>query len=296
MRIASSSEALSRYASSNSFADLETAVESMDGTVALDSLTSFNFVARRRILVNAWARVLKAIELSYDPTYDPNLRLGCPTPPLGQMPCADPRGIPDPGARAKYATDLANYHHYIEQTNRYSQLLLLDERAMTSLEVTIAFLREVAPSQTSPDYAALESIVHQAGLSEERQAKIDTWLTVWYSLSARCVRVRSGEDPWIRLTVTNHSSTVRDFELRPLLSVSGRNGVNLSREIPLNTNSALVTATGLVKTNSLAYILGSPSAWVDLSAFHRGFPLGWYSLEYCDQNGTCSNAVQIQLR
>ena len=289
--MSSSSNALSRYASSHSLDDLESAIDSMDATLSIESLTAFNFVARRRAILTGWIRILKTIEQSYHPAFNPNLLLGCPVSP-GLTPCADPSGIPDPVARENYAAQLTEFNYYGAQWDQYSKVHRLDERAMTSLLVSIKFLREIEPNRTPPDYEALERIVQQAGLSGTRQAKIDTWLTVWYTLSARCIRVRNGTVPAIALTLTNRSSRDRFFTLRPLLSVGGRAGLNVFREIPINATSA--KTAGVVKPNSSVYLLGSPTAWVNLTGFRRGFPLGWYSVEYCDESGDCSNGVQIE--
>jgi hypothetical protein len=175
--IANATQALGRYASSHSVADLEAAVFAMGGTVDLDTLTPANFISRRRELVQAWATIIKAIEQSYDPSFNPKQRFSCPIPPppaSGQLqPCSDPASISDPTARAQYETALANFKLQLAKARRYQQLVNIEGGAFSGLNMSLKLMSEVAPDGTSPDFAALDSILQQTGLATATRAKID---------------------------------------------------------------------------------------------------------------------------
>jgi hypothetical protein len=175
--IANASQALVRYASSHSVADLNAAVLAMGGTVDVDSLTPANFMSRRRELVQAWATIIKVIEQSYDPSFDPKQGFSCPIPPSqpnGQLqPCTDPANISDPTARAQYETALANFRVQVAKARRHQQLVNIEGGAFSGLNMSLKLMSEVAPDGTSPDFAALDSILQQTGLASATRAKID---------------------------------------------------------------------------------------------------------------------------
>lgn len=181
-QIAVALQALQRYDSSGSLSDLTSAVSTMDGTVNLDALTPQNFVARRRALVQAWAQILKSIEQSYDPTYNPNdpsnIPQPCVTPPPdangARLPgCSNPNVIQDPSARAKYLAAIEANKQVTQRWNNYWGLVKLDLRAMRVLQMSLQLLQSVAPDGEGADFTALDAIVQQAGISQARRAKID---------------------------------------------------------------------------------------------------------------------------
>jgi hypothetical protein len=178
-------QALQRYDSSGSLSDLASAVSTMDGTVNLDALTPQNFVARRRALVQAWAQILRSIEQSYDPTYNPNdpsnIPQLCVVPPPdtngNRLPgCADPNKIQDPAVRAKYLAAIEANKQVTVRWNHYWGLVKLDLRAMRALQMSLQLLQLVAPEGVGSDFSALDAIVQQAGISQARRAKIDGFI------------------------------------------------------------------------------------------------------------------------
>ena len=67
---------LALYQKSQSFQDkilyLKDAVNHTRASWSFHSLTPENYIPTRRLMVRMWARVLRAIEETYDPTYDHN--------------------------------------------------------------------------------------------------------------------------------------------------------------------------------------------------------------------------------
>jgi hypothetical protein len=135
------------------------------------------YASSRRELVQAWATIIKAIEQSYDPSFNPKQRFSCPIPPppaSGQLqPCSDPASISDPTARAQYETALANFKLQLAKARRYQQLVNIEGGAFSGLNMSLKLMSEVAPDGTSPDFAALDSILQQTGLATATRAKID---------------------------------------------------------------------------------------------------------------------------
>jgi hypothetical protein len=163
-----SSRALQIFARSHSLADLRSAVDEMEAAVNLHALKPDNFVAQRRTLVRGWAQLVKTIEQSYDPTYDPNDRNNRP---ISGLP--DPQSIPDPNGRAWAEAALAANSEKIRRASYYHDLLIIDMRAQTELKTSLDLFRKVEPDGTLPDFAALDGILRQAGLSTARRTKID---------------------------------------------------------------------------------------------------------------------------
>lgn len=163
-----SSRALQAYARSHAFSDLRAAVNEMEAAVNLHALKPDTFVNQRRTLVRGWAQVLKAIERSYDPTYDPN---DPNNRPISGLP--DPQGISDPKERAWAVAALAANPKKLERASYYHDLSIIDLRAQTLLKTSLDLFRKVEPDGTPPDFAALDGIVQRAGLSSARRTKID---------------------------------------------------------------------------------------------------------------------------
>jgi hypothetical protein len=145
--------------------------------IDVPTLTVQDFTRQRRMIVEGWAKIIKATDESYDPSYDTNdlaeRPLTCVIPP-GGLPCGtDPKYISDPQARAQYTAQLqANEKHY-KQATYYQQVHNLDLGAMSILNSTLDLFREVAPEGASSDYAALDAVLQQSGLSHARRQRID---------------------------------------------------------------------------------------------------------------------------
>lgn len=184
-RTISAMQSLQRYGSSHSFEDLRSALYTMESAADIGSLTPSNFIVERRTLVRGWARILKAVEQSYDPTFDPSnandLPNSCVVPPREpsgrQAPaCADPSDVKDPQSRAQYIAAIRANDLRRQRTNRYRQLFNIDEAAMSSLEMALQLFNKVAPDNASPDFAALDDILKQAGLGDARRQTLDAWI------------------------------------------------------------------------------------------------------------------------
>ena len=146
---AGASRALQTYSRSHSIGDLRAAVYEMVAAGNLHALKPDTFVVQRRTVVRGWAQVLKAIEDSYDPTFDP----------------ADPKNRPV----WQHATQqqLARMNHYLDVQH-------VDMLAQSSLKVQLDQFRKVEPDGTDADFAALDGILQHAGLSSARRMKINS--------------------------------------------------------------------------------------------------------------------------
>lgn len=158
-RVPKALQALQHYKSSHSLADIETAVDMLDGTIDIGTLTPQNFVGRRRTIVQAWAEALKVIEQSYDPTFDPNdpknfFEVGCLplTVEASERPPAIVCNAHDVQQltlqeRTAYAEALQANAAKHNRYNHYNQLVTLDLHAMSSLEASLDLLRDVSPPE-----------------------------------------------------------------------------------------------------------------------------------------------------
>ncbi|HET6895038.1 MAG TPA: hypothetical protein VFH72_06615, partial [Candidatus Baltobacteraceae bacterium] len=145
-RIDLSSQALVRFTSSHSMSDLRSAVDALDGTIDIGALTPGNFIGTRRTIVGAYARVLKAIEQSYDHTFDPSniadLPEVCVKAPENLPSCADPMGVKNAQARAAYLAAIQANALKAKRAARYQQLHNLDQGAMVGLSMSLDLLRK----------------------------------------------------------------------------------------------------------------------------------------------------------
>lgn len=180
-RITRSMVGLDRFRSTHSLSDLQSAIDTLVSAVDIVKTPSGNYLEDRRLVVGAWAKVLREIETSYDPTFNPknphDLPLSCVPAPLeangSQLKgCADPQEIQDPKARAEYIAEVRANDAKLVRANFQTRLSYLDDDAMVSLHGNLQDFRRVAPS----DAAALTTILRQAGLSETRIRKIEPWL------------------------------------------------------------------------------------------------------------------------
>jgi hypothetical protein len=149
------------------------------------TFTPRNFVEQRRELVWNWAQILKAIQDSYDPNFNPkdfrDLPAVCVVPPREangrQLQCGeDPNAIQDPAARAAYIGALRLNDAKNRRVGYWSQLSRLDDEAMGSLEVRLELLREVAPAGMPSDAATIDRVLQKAGLSDARRKEIDPFI------------------------------------------------------------------------------------------------------------------------
>jgi len=182
-RINLSSMAMARYASSHSLRDLQAAVDALSGTFVFSDLTPNNFIPTRRAIVQAFGPVLKAIEQSYEPNYNPNDRSNtpffCPPPPAGLVPsgvsdgCIDPNTIRDPNVRAQYVAAMHTNNLKKQRAGHYADVSNIDAQAMATLSASLELLNSVAPEGAGPDFSALDGILQRAGISSARRAQVD---------------------------------------------------------------------------------------------------------------------------
>ena len=177
-RVASALQGLQRFYGSHSLEDLHATVDVLTSAVDMTTIKRKNLIARRRTVVQAWAQVLREVELSYDPSFDPsnpNDRPStCLVPPREasgrQLPsCADPAEIVDPAARAAYVAALQANERKIARANHYQELRNIDDDAMLSLRLNLGSFHTI----TRADTAKLDGILRAAGLSDARRATID---------------------------------------------------------------------------------------------------------------------------
>jgi hypothetical protein len=169
---------IGRFAQTHSFTDLQAAIDSLYGTIQPRALTPANFVETRRTLARSWASILKDIEASYDPTYDPNDRRNVPflcVPPPdieGAASCMAPDKISDPNVRAQYVKEINENNLKRKRLEHYLGVKRLDDEAMSALDMSLKLFNDIAPANIGPDAAALDSIFRSAGISAHRLNKI----------------------------------------------------------------------------------------------------------------------------
>jgi hypothetical protein len=172
---------LQRFKSSHSFKDLEAAIATMQSAFEGYTFASEDFYALRRALVWNWAQILKVVQDSYDPTFNPANRNDVPSihliPPMEangtQLSSGvDPRDIQDPKARAIYVAELGENAAKRKRLDAYLSLENVDDEAKASLEVSLDLLRTMAPEGATPDAAALDSILRKAGLKDATRREL----------------------------------------------------------------------------------------------------------------------------
>jgi hypothetical protein len=175
---------LERFKSSHSLADLKAAVSTMGAAYGGSTFTPRNVIVQRRAIVSGWAPILKAIEESYGPTFDPhdprNLPESClllvdyggPDSPTCNP---DPLTVRDPDVRAKYVAALRQNEVKLKRTNYWHELSIIDEEAMARLEVTFKFLRQLYPQRVFGDSAILDAILRSVDLSNARRKTLDAY-------------------------------------------------------------------------------------------------------------------------
>jgi hypothetical protein len=178
-RVASDLQGLQRFSATHSLADLGSTVDVLSSAVDLPTIKRKDYIERRRAIVTAWSQVLRAIEQSYDPTFNPkdpnDLPALCLVPPPErsgkQLPsCADPKDVQDAQARAAYVAALKANALKAQRANYYHDLRNIDDQAMLALRLNLASFRNAG---ALTDTAALDGILQQVGLSAARRATID---------------------------------------------------------------------------------------------------------------------------
>lgn len=160
---------------------LRSAVYTMQLATDVTALTPQNFVGQRRLLVAGWANIIRALQQSYDPSFDPNnvadLPSSCIIPPKG-FPCgADPNHITDPQARAQYVNELRANLEKSKQALYYQQVHNLELGTMSIFGTMLTVFRKVAPEGATSDSAALDAILQQNGVSQARRQALDVLIT-----------------------------------------------------------------------------------------------------------------------
>jgi hypothetical protein len=168
VHVGAASRAAQAFSRSHSIADLRPAIDEMVSAGNLPGFKPDTFVAQRRTFVRGWAQVLKVIEQSYDPTYDPNDRNNWPAWGFG-----DPQYIKDPQMQAAAVAALAANDQKVKRMAFYHDRRVLDMLAQATLKVQLDQLRRVAPDGTDADFAELDAILQQAGLSSALRTKIN---------------------------------------------------------------------------------------------------------------------------
>jgi hypothetical protein len=166
--VAGAARAVRSFSRSHSTADLRAAVVEMQAAGNLYGFRPTTFIAQRRTLVRGWAQLLKVIEDSYDSTYDPDDQKNWP---IRNLP--EPRTVRDPKLKAIAEADWAANQQKIARQTRYFELNHVDMLALSALKMQLDQLRRAAPDGADADFAALDGILHEAGLSAARRAQID---------------------------------------------------------------------------------------------------------------------------
>jgi len=167
--------------SQRSLSELHAEVAKLASAVDISKASPQTLLSRRRAFIAAWERVIRRIETSYDPSYNPRdpaqVPFRCVPPPTTRDPesftCNDPDAIKDPAAKASYETLLRENERKLQRAAYYHDLHNIDDLAMTSLEADLRLFREAG---APPDTAALTALLEQAGLNTVRQRAIRAML------------------------------------------------------------------------------------------------------------------------
>jgi hypothetical protein len=157
---------LALYKKSRSVQDkilyLKDAVSHTQSSWTFHSLTPENYIPTRRLIVRMWARVLRAIEDTYDPTFDPN------DPSEAFVISSMPVGCCGIDAKA-----IEENNRKIARWNQWHELRNVDLRAMGGLRITLESLNSWSPPGIGNDDKALGKIIRGAGITLKRQVEID---------------------------------------------------------------------------------------------------------------------------
>jgi len=162
---------LALYKKSHSFQDkilyLKDARSHTQSSWTFRSLTPQNYIATRRLIVRMWARVLRAIEDTYDPTYDPNDPKQIVVRYSGPVGCC--------GIDAKV---IEENNRRIARWNQWGELRNLDSGAMVGLRMMLEAFNTWSPPGIGNDDKALEKIIRDAGITPKRQVEIDAMFSL----------------------------------------------------------------------------------------------------------------------
>jgi len=169
--LAAASRAMQQFDASRAPADLRPAIDELtaaSNTQVFRRLSAGAFVTQRRTLVAAWAEVLKRIQQSYDPAYDPHSRAnwlvwGLPVPEY----------VHDPQERAAVVAAIKANDEKAKRAGAWHDVMVVDVLAQAILRVVLSQLHKVAPDGAGDDFAALDAILRRAGLSDATRENID---------------------------------------------------------------------------------------------------------------------------
>jgi len=161
-KFTASAQDLQRYRISHSLDDLRQSIYDLQGSLFIFDLAPETFVEQRRARIRQWAEILRVIEQSYDPTYDPAVRYWQPSWPLHRPASA--------AENLQYQKELADFKLRTERTNDYIQLQNVDALAMTSLLMESFALAHYTKMETVSDFEALDGILVRAGISASHAA------------------------------------------------------------------------------------------------------------------------------
>jgi hypothetical protein len=154
-RVKTALEQLHGFEQTQSPDDLQKSISTLGSAIYLSKTVPADYVPARRTLVQAWARILRAIEVNGDLAFDS----------IDLRDLENPNQIHDPSLRAEYvAAILAQRRPFFQ-----SRLDSYKNWALNSLRLHLGFFRDVTP----PDTVALEDIVRQTGLSDASRANVD---------------------------------------------------------------------------------------------------------------------------
>jgi len=136
---------LKRYDATHSLGDLKAAVGRIGGAATIDLFSFRTYVRQRRSFVRGFVAVLKAIELAYDPRYDPDAlvnrpEIGCLeiATDTGLTPVCNPSQLKDANAKTSYAAAVAANKQKIAREKAYLNLVRVDQYAMPHLRSIFA--------------------------------------------------------------------------------------------------------------------------------------------------------------
>jgi hypothetical protein len=188
---------LAIYRRSRSLEDLQSAMYAMEHSLNVLLFRADAFTLQRRTFVSGWAQVLRAIDDAYDPKFDPDKRLPCPSlwpkdraaSILIPFYCGP---APEPQTDSVRNKELQDMERYRISYENYRQVKQLDALAMTIFEGSLEILGRVAPHGAPADYIALDRLFLRSRISESRRIVIEAMLRDpslgYITLSGQAVR------------------------------------------------------------------------------------------------------------
>jgi len=179
--VTSAMAGLRTFDQSGSLNELRSVIDTLIETANVTGLPHDELNSDRLVIAKAWVAVLKRIEASYGPAFDPydgkNQPMSCVPPPIESdgtqlRGCVSPGDIKDEKARAEYLLALDRNKAKEQRMQRWIEVHELDDLAMTYFEVTLKLFRDVV----GPD-PRVSRIVQAGGLSPARTKTLEDWLS-----------------------------------------------------------------------------------------------------------------------